>query len=138
MEIIRTESAQLPATQEQWLGMFRQMLESQQAMAQEIEQLRRSVQLLTKVTPAQAAAINRAMRERAEALSARYRIWDIENHVTLLSNCIRRDVRFRAGISSIKELPRCECEAYLHYIEMWDDYKAVRALREKAMRRVGG
>lgn len=131
MDIIRTDGAQLPAAHEA-LEMIRQLLSNQQAMAQEIEQLRRSVQLLTKVTPAQATALNRAMRERAAVLGERYRLQDVGNYLTLLSNCIRRDVRFRAGISSIKDLPRCEWEAYMHYIDMWDDYKVARKLREKA------
>lgn len=131
MDIIRTEGAQLPAAHEA-LEMIRQLLSNQQAMAQEIEQLRRSVQLLTKVTPAQATALNRAMRERAAVICERYRLQDEGNCLTLLSNCIRRDVRFRAGISSIKDLPRCEWEAYMHYVDMWDDYKEVRKIREKA------
>lgn len=136
MDIIRTEGAQLPAAHEA-LEMIRQLLSNQQAMAQEIEQLRRSVQLLTKVTPAQATALNRAMRERAAVLGERYRLQDVGNYLTLLSNCIRRDVRFRAGISSIKDLPRCEWEAYMHYIDMWDDYKVARKLREKARAKRG-
>lgn len=107
---------------------------SQQGMLEEIRLLRRSVQQLTKVSPAQATQLNRLMRETAEKLCAQYRLQDIENGAVRLCNCIRRDVRLRAGIQSMRELPRCEFEAYCNYIALWDDYKAVKTLRKKAGR----
>lgn len=108
------------------------MAVSMQRMTEEMQLLRRSVQQLTKVTPSQATELNRLMRETAQALSDRYRVQAVDKVVAL----IRRDVRLRAGIKSMRDLPRCEYEAFCSYIALWDDYKKIRALREK-LRGVG-
>lgn len=110
----------------------RGMAALQQQMADELQKMRRSIQQLTKVTPAQATQLNRLMRDTAQALVVRYRLQDIPNAVTLMANCIRRDVRFRAGIQSMRDLPRCEAEAYINYISLWDNYKVVKTLRSRA------
>lgn len=113
----------------------RSLAEGQQQMAEEMRLMRRSIQQLTKVTPAQATQLNRLMRETAETLVQRYRLQDIPNAVTLLSNCIRRDVRFRAGIQSMRDLPRCEFDAYVNYISLWDNYKAAKSIRSRQERK---
>ncbi len=103
------------------------MAVSMQRMTEEMQLLRRSVQQLTKVTPSQATELNRLMRETAQALSDRYRVQAVDKVAAL----IRKDVRLRAGIKSMRDLPRCEYEAFCSYIALWDDYKKIRALREK-------
>lgn len=103
------------------------MAVSMQRMMEEMQLLRRSVQQLTKVTPAQATELNRLMKETAQALSDRYRVQAVDK-VTAL---IRKDVRLRAGIKSMREMPRCEYEAFCSYIALWDDYKKIKALRDK-------
>jgi len=113
----------------------RELASSQQRMLQEMQLMRRSIQQLIRVSPAQATQLNRLMRETAEKLVARYRVEHMEKASTLVANSIRRDVRLRAGIQSMRELPRCEFEAYMDYIALWDDYKTIKALRTRAERR---
>lgn len=117
---------------------LRQMREALQGMAQllrttneAMEQLRRQVRLLEKVTPAQAAAINRAIRERAVEICAIYMARG-EQGEKLAAAAIRKAVKLQFGAGAVKEVPRCDYEIALEQVRTWDDYRAMKAIRDKA------
>jgi hypothetical protein len=91
-------------------------------------QLQRQVRLLEKVTPAQAGALNKAIRERATELCAIYMVSGCDKAV---ATAIRRAVKMRFGANSAKELPRCEYDVALAQVQGWDDYKMMKSIREK-------
>lgn len=86
------------------------------------------VKLLTKVTPAQASAINEAIRQRAAELCENYRAQGCEKAA---ANAIRRAVRLTTGTNSVRDLPRCEYSVAMEQVSMWDDRKVMKALRAK-------
>ena len=45
---------------------------------------------------------------------------------------IRKAVKLQFGAGSVKEVPRCDYEIALEQVRTWDDYKAMKAIREKA------
>ena len=98
------------------------------SMGEEISDLRRQVRLLEKVTPSQASAINRAIRERAARLCQDYRAPGGEKAV---GAAIRKAIRVTFGASTVRELPRCDFEVALEQVRIWDDYKAMMAIRRK-------
>ena len=117
---------------------MRQMREALQTMAgllrstnETMMQLQRQVRLLEKVTPAQASALNRAIRERATELCAIYMAPGCDKPVAA---AIRKAVKLRFGAGTAKELPRCEYEVAMAQIHGWDDYKTMRGIREKVKR----
>ena len=90
--------------------------------------LEQQVRLLTKVTPAQATELNRAVRVRAAELCETYRIAGSEKSV---ANAIRRAVKLLTGVGSMRELPRCEYTVAMEQVRMWDDYKTMKAIKNK-------
>ena len=117
---------------------MRQMREAMQAMAQLLRttnetmmQLQRQVRLLEKVTPAQASALNRAIRERAAELCAIYMAPGCDKAVAV---AIRKAVKLRFGAATAKDLPRCEYEVAMAQVRGWDDYKIMKGIREKVKR----
>lgn len=111
---------------------MRGMADMIRATNEEMAALKREVRLLTKVTPAQATAINEAIRMRAAELCESYHAMGCEKPV---ANAIRRAVRLTTGTNSVRELPRCEYSVALEQVRMWDDYKVMRAIRAKAQNR---
>ena len=115
---------------------MQQMADAMQAMAgmlrattDAMEQLRHQVRLLEKATPAQAAAMNAAIRQRAKKLCADYRMPGQEKAVAA---AIRKAVRMQFGASAMRDLPRCDVEAARMQVDMWDDYAVVKAIRKGA------
>lgn len=102
-----------------------------QATTESMEQLRRQVRLLEKVTPAQATTINRAIRERATEICSIYMVCGDQGE-KLAAAAIRKAVKLQFGAGSVKEVPRCDYEIALEQVRTWDDYKAMKAIREKA------
>ena len=130
---IRTGGAQL--IPEAVADEMRQMREALQTMAgmlkatnESMAQLQRQVRLLEKVTPAQASAINRAIRERAVELCVIYMATDCEKAV---AQAIRKAVKLRFGATAAKDLPRCEYEVALAQVQGWDDYSVMREIRKR-------
>ena len=116
---------------------MRQMREALQTMAgllrttnETMAQLQRQVRLLEKVTPAQASALNRAIRERATELCAIYMLRG-EGGEKAVAASIRKAVKLRFGAATAKELPRCEYEVAMAQVQGWDDYKTMKGIREK-------
>ena len=101
------------------------------ATTESMEQLRRQVRLLEKVTPAQATSINRAIRERATEICTIYMVRGDQGE-KLAAAAIRKAVKLQFGAGSVKEVPRCDYEIALEQVRTWDDYKAMKAIREKA------
>lgn len=137
------QPAALPAIPEQQLAqlppevvqVFQQMAQATVSMAnmlratnERMASMEREIRLLTKVTPAQASAINAAIRERAAALCGSYRAVGCEKAV---ANAIRRAVKLTTGVSNVRELPRCEYTVAMQQVQLWDDYKAMKAIKAK-------
>lgn len=101
------------------------------ATTESMEQLRRQVRLLEKVTPAQATSINRAIRDRATEICTIYMVRGDQGE-KLAAAAIRKAVKLQFGAGSVKEVPRCDYEIALEQVRKWDDYKAMKAIREKA------
>jgi len=101
------------------------------ATTESMEQLRRQVRLLEKVTPAQATNINRAIRDRATEICTIYMVRGDQGE-KLAAAAIRKAVKLQFGAGSVKEVPRCDYEIALEQVRTWDDYKAMKAIREKA------
>lgn len=115
----------------------KQMEETMQAMArlmrttnEAMVQLQRQVRLLEKVTPAQASAINQAIRERAGELCAIYLLRG-DGCEKPVAAAIRKAVRLRFGVNGAKELPRCEYEVAMAQVQGWDDYKTMKEIKER-------
>jgi len=90
--------------------------------------LENAVQLLTKVTPMQAGAINKAIRERAREMCEAHRAPGGEAQA---QNAIRREVRLAFGVQSVRELPRCEYQVALRQVQLWEDYRAMKTIKSK-------
>ena len=107
---------------------MRSMANMLRATNERMASLEREVKLLTKVTPAQANAINNAIRQRAAELCETYRAQGCEKAA---ANAIRRAVRLTTGTNSVRDLPRCEYSVAMEQVSMWDDRKVMKALRVK-------
>lgn len=131
-EIMRMESSAPTDIVARELTATRQAMQDMamllRSMGEEISDLRRQVRLLEKVTPSQASAINRAIRERAALLCQDYRAPGGEKAV---GAAIRKAIRVTFGASTVRELPRCDFEVALEQVRIWDDYKAMMAIRRK-------
>lgn len=125
---IPAKLADLAAGQRQIAEAMHALAEMARMTSERMTMLERQVSLLTKVTSMQARELNTAIRARAVELAAMYTLPGCEN---ALANAIRRDLRITAGVSSVRELPRCEFKVYMQQVEMWDDYKIVKAIRQK-------
>ena len=114
---------------------MQQMRDALQTMAvllrttnETLTQLQRQVRLLEKVTPAQAKAINRAIRERAAALCRVYGARDCDKAVAA---AIRKAIKLRFGANAAKELPRCEYEVAMTQVNGWDDYRIMMDIKRR-------
>lgn len=120
--------AEVQATLMQMGDIMRGMANMLRATNERMASLEREVKLLTKVTPAQAGAINEAIRVRAADLCEAYRAQGCERAA---ANAIRRAVRLTTGTNSVRDLPRCEYSVAMEQVRMWDDRKTMKALRAK-------
>lgn len=136
MRAVQTEHSpaladEVQATLAQMGDIMRSMANMLRATNERMASLEREVKLLTKVTPAQANAINNAIRQRAAELCETYRAQGCEKAA---ANAIRRAVRLTTGTNSVRELPRCEYSVAMDQVQMWDDYKTMRAIKAKGLR----
>lgn len=111
---------------EQMAQIMRGMSDMMRATNERMAALEHQVRLLTKVTPAQATQLGKSITERAEQLCTTYRLAGAERKI---ASCIRRDVRLNAGISAMRELPKCEYQVTMQRIALWDDYKVIKTIR---------
>lgn len=109
-------------------GIMRSMAEMLRVTHERMASLEHEVKMLTKVTPAQATAINTAIRDRAAELCSAYRARGCEKAI---GNAIRRAVKLTTGVNAVRELPRCEYTLAMEAVQVWDDYKAIKAIKER-------
>ena len=135
MTIRRDDALPIPAAVAEEM---KQMREALQAMAgllrttnETMAQLQRQVRLLEKVTPAQARAINQAIRDRATELCAIYLLRG-DGCEKPVAAAIRKAVKLRFGANTAKDLPRCEYEVALAQVQGWDDYKTMKEIKGRA------
>lgn len=135
MTIRRDDALPIPAAVAEEM---KQMREALQAMAgllrttnETMAQLQRQVRLLEKVTPAQARAINQAIRDRATELCAIYMLRG-DGCEKPVAAAIRKAVKLRFGANTAKDLPRCEYEVALAQVQGWDDYKTMKEIKGRA------
>lgn len=128
---VRADLTPLPAKAVVEMEQMRMAMQAMAAMlkatTESMDQLRLQVRLLEKVTAAQAAIVNRAIRDRAVEICAMYSIRD-DAAVKKAATAIRRTVRLQFG--AVKEIPRCEFEVALEQVRGWDDYKVMKSLKE--------
>lgn len=101
-----------------------------QATTESMEQLRRQVRLLEKVTPVQAAAINREIRERAVEICAIYLVRD-DRGIKQTAAAIRRAFRLQFGANAAKDVPRCDYEVAMEMVRGWDDYGKMMEIKRR-------
>ena len=111
---------------QQMAGAMSTMADMLRATNESMEQLRRQVRLLEKVTPAQCSAINAAIRERAATLCVDYRLPGQEKAVAA---AIRKAIKLQFGAATVRELPRCDYDVAQEQVGMWEDYKAIKAIK---------
>ena len=135
-ELVRMETGNALAIPAAVAAEMQQMREALQSMAgllrttnETMAQLQRQVRLLEKVTPAQAGAINKAIRERAATLCRVYGARDCDKAVAA---AIRKAIKLRFGANTAKELPRCEYEVAMAQVVGWDDYRAMKEIKARA------
>lgn len=97
--------------------------------------LEKEVRLLTKVTGAQASEIGKAIRERAAALCTERKLPPEADKP--IAAAIRREIRLTTGVEAVRDIPRCEYQVILRRVQLWDDYKAIKAIRAKVEARNG-
>ena len=158
---VREETALIQETgknvQELLAGM-RAMGEMMRVMNERMTAMEQTIRTLEKVTPGQAAEINKRIRSRAAEICLEYgmetatgrvltidhradgRMGEIEKleirnpdpeKVKELAAAIRRDVREMTGVKTAREIARCDYPAVKEFIEGWDDYDVIRRIREK-------
>lgn len=129
------EPAQAPARTDETAQLFAQLAQTMQSMAtmiratnERMAALEQSVRLLNKVTPAQAGAINAAIRERAAELCAEYRAAGCE---TAVGNAIRKELKLTMGVQSVRDVARCEYAVAVETARLWDDYRVMKAVKAR-------
>ena len=133
MTVVNPSPAQTPARIADVTRAIDQIAQAMQSLAnmvrttnERMAALEQSVRLLTKVTPAQAGAINAAIRDRARELCAAYRAAGCEK---MAGNAIRRELRLTMGVQS--DVPRCEYNVALQTVRLWDDYRVMKTMKGK-------
>ena len=159
---VREETALIQETgkniQELLAGM-RAMGEMMRVMNERMTAMEQTIRTLEKVTPGQAAEVNRKIRERAGQICEEYGIgqegdtlgWvepgengepvEVEykqlpfkpdpEQVKELTGAIRKDVREMTGVKTAREIARCDYPAVKEFIESWDDYDVIMKIRTK-------
>lgn len=125
------------------LAGMRAMGEMMRVMGERMTAMEATIRTLEKVTPGQAAEINRMIRTRAEDLCNEYGLWifypgkeigDIRsepdaNDKKALTAAIRKDVREMTGVKTAREIARCDCQAVKEFIQGWEDYDVIQRIR---------
>lgn len=110
----------------------RAMGEMLRIMGERMTAMEKTIRTLEKVSPGQAAEINRGIRERAAEIWAAYEGQpDPEKHKAVAA-AIRREVREMTGVRTAREIARCDCQAVMAFIDEWDDYDVIRKIRKGA------
>ena len=135
-ELTRTPETS-PATLEmqtfmnQTMALMQGMADMVRATNERMAALEMQVRMLEKVTPSQAADLNRAIRERTAEVVAEDRLKGLDKPVAA---AIRKAVRLSTGARSVREIARCDYRPILEMVTTWDDYKAIKAIKAKGAR----
>lgn len=121
----------MPEMMANMMGLMSAMAEMMQATNRRMATLEEEVRRLNKVTPAQARAINAAIRNRSEAVCAMHRATGCEKEAAA---AIRKALRISCGIRSVRDLPRCDFDLANRTVEMWDDYAFMRGLARRGQK----
>ena len=136
------------------LAGMRAMGEMMRVMNERMTAMEQTIRTLEKVTPGQAAEINKKIRSRAAEICREYQmgeergmivasgggekweavplIWQPDpEQVKELAGAIRRDVREMTGVKTAREIARCDYPAVKEFVESWEDYDVIRGIREK-------
>ncbi len=131
-DIIRTESAEIirktGADVAEMARAMQAMADMLRATNERMAALESCVRTLEKVSPEQAAMINRRIRQRAAELCADYRMPGREK---ILAAAIRKEIRSVTGARSAREIARCDCRTVTESIDSWEDVATIRRLRKK-------
>lgn len=161
---VREETALIQETGQnvrELLAGMRAMGEMMRVMNERMTAMEQTIRTLEKVTPGQAAEVNRKIRERAGQICEEYGIgqegdtlgWEEpgENgepveveykqlpfkpdpeRLKELTGAIRKDVREMTGVKTAREIARCDYPAVKEFVESWEDYDVIRGIREKEM-----
>lgn len=98
-------------------------------MGERMSAMEQTIRTLEKVTPGQAAEINRRIRERAAEICREYGM-DTEARKPIVAG-IRRDVREMTGVRTAREIARCDRETVTEFIGTWEDYDAIQRIRRR-------
>lgn len=96
-----------------------QIASSQDVIRNRMEALEKQVRLQTPVTDRQARFLADAARKKARELLDKKAI-DDKKAITKLAGLIKKSVLFRYGISSLREVPRCEYTVAMSQIDTWN------------------
>lgn len=144
------DSARAPATMQEAMGtiavmqgqmdsmrgMMAAMAEMIRANNEQISRMGAAMQQLAMRQPVsrvQAAALNRALKDRAAELCS---AWGCPAAAAAVVKCIRRDVRAAlasgAGVSarSMSDVPACQYQTVMEMISRWDDLMIRRKARK--------
>ena len=154
---VREETALIQETgkniQELLAGM-RAMGEMMRVMNERMTAMEQTIRTLEKVTPGQAAEINKKIRSRAAEICREYQmgeergmivasgggekweavplIWQPDpEQVKELAGAIRKDVREMTGVKTAREIARCDYPAVKEFVESWEDYDVIMKIRAK-------
>lgn len=149
---------QTPQEQGQTLAVMAQMQEGITALAEmlrvtneRMQALEAAVRTLEKVTPQQAARINKAIRERACAVCEDYQmgvtitpvrqgVGQVPEEARFEANrdaakrlaaAIRKTVQEMTGARTMREVARCDYDSVIGLVIDWEDYETIQEIRKK-------
>ena len=127
---VREETALIQETgkniQELLAGM-RAMGEMMRVMNERMTAMEQTIRTLEKVTPGQAAEINKRIRGRAAEICREYSMAQGKT----VAGAIRKDVREMTGVKTAREIARCDYPAVKEFVESWEDYDVIMKIRAK-------
>ena len=134
LAITKQEAAELLQSNQQMAILLRGMADMLRMTHERMAALEQAVRQLEKVTPQQAAQLNRMIRVRALDLCEDYRIRGRQREVVAQ---IRKALRTATGARSTRETARCDYPAAAELIRTWDDYPTMKAIRATGGRTSG-
>ncbi|MBR4711500.1 MAG: hypothetical protein IKP10_05660 [Clostridia bacterium] len=126
IEVTAVSPSETELTVSRMAGMLETMAALIRTTNERMAELETQVRRLEKVTPAQAAALNAKIRERAQAVCREYRAQGQEKPAAA---AIRRSVRLYTGARTAREISRCDYSPTADLIDGWDDYQEMKKIR---------
>lgn len=115
--ITARETALIAAMDEQ-RSIMKAMALQMQAMSDTITKLEREVRMLEKLSPMQVTELNAMVRKQSAKLCEEYGITGKETRV---NQYIRAALKAEFGVSSVKEISRCDWTLAKNVVSMWED-----------------